>query len=175
MERNLENEEWREEAPTLSGMPARDVFSVPQNYFEELTANIEAKASIEKLKALPDQEGFSVPEGYFDEMKKEILAKAQSPTKVLKLWRSNMLKYASAACFLLVAGLGVYFNQEQPQQTVNYTDIANEQMLFDIDEDVIIEHIQGSNVTVPIVSSDQSELESYILNNFSTTELTTEY
>jgi hypothetical protein len=174
MGKNLENEEWREEAPTLSGIPVRDVFSVPQNYFEELSASIEAKVSVENLRSLSGEDGFSVPAGYFDQMRTEVLAKAKSPSKVLKLWRSNILKYASAACFVLVAGLGVYFNQE-PQQAVNYADIANEQMLFDIDEDVIIEHIQGVDVANQPLSSDQSDLENYILNNFSTTELTTEY
>jgi hypothetical protein len=174
MGKNLENEEWREEAPTLSGIPVRDVFSVPQNYFEELSASIEAKVSVENLRSLSGEDGFSVPAGYFDQMRTEVLAKAKSPSKVLKLWRSNILKYASAACFVLVAGLGVYFNQK-PQQAVNYADIANEQMLFDIDEDVIIEHIQGVDVASQPLSSEQSDLESYILNNFSTTELTTEY
>jgi hypothetical protein len=175
MGKNIENEEWREEAPTLSGIPVRDVFSVPPNYFEELSASIEAKVSMERLKALPAKDGFSVPAGYFDQMRGEVLAKAKSPSRVLKLWSSNIVKYASAACFVLVAGLGVYFNQEQPQQPLNSVEMANEQMLFDIDEDVIIEHIQGVDVAAQPLSSDQSDLENYILNNFSTTELTTAY
>jgi len=108
-------------------------------------------------------------------MRADIFAKTKSPSKVLKIWRSNVLKYASAACFVLVAGLGVYFNQEQPSQSANYAEIANEQMLFDIDEDVIIDHIQGTEAAITPVSADQSDLESYILTNFSTTELTAEY
>lgn len=175
MGKNLEKEEWREEAPTLSGIPVSNVFSVPQNYFEELSANIEARKSVDNLKSLAGVEAFIVPPGYFEQMKEEILSKTKSPSKVLKLWRSNVLKYASAACFVLVAGLGVYFNQEQPSKSINYADIANEQMLFDIDEDVIIEHIQGTEAAIQPVSADQSDLESYILTNFSTTELTAEY
>lgn len=175
MGKNLENEEWREEGPTLSGLPVRNVFSVPHNYFEQLSASIEAKKSVENLKTMAGDEAFGVPTDYFEKSRAKILAKTKSPSRVLKLWRSNVLKYASAACFILVAGLGVYFNQEQPVQSLNYAEIANEQMLFDIDEDVIIEHIQGTETTTQPVSADQSDLESYILSNFSTTELTAEY
>jgi len=175
MGKNLENEEWREEAPTLSGVPVRDVFSVPKNYFEELSASIEAKKSVDNLRNMAAEEAFSVPTDYFEKMRADIVAKTKSPSKVLKIWRSNVLKYASAACFVLVAGLGVYFYQEQPSQSVNYVEIANEQMLFDIDEDVIIDHIQGTEAAITPVSADQSDLESYILTNFSTTELTAEY
>lgn len=175
MGKNLENEEWREEAPTLSGIPRRDVFSVPHNYFENLSANIEAKVAVDRLKALSPEQTFTVPSGYFDRMKEEVLFKAKSPSKVLKLWNSNVLKYASAACFVLVAGLGVYFNQEQPQPSVNYAEIANEQILFDIDEDVIIDHIQGTDQVTRSLSADQSDLENYILTNFSFRELTAEY
>ena len=175
MGKNLENEEWREEAPTLSGVPVRDVFSVPQNYFEELAASIEAKKSVDNLRNMVAEEAFNVPTDYFEKMRADIVAKTKSPSKVLKIWRSNVLKYASAACFVLVAGLGVYFNQEQPSQSANYAEIANEQMLFDIDEDVIIDHIQGTEAAITPVSADQSDLESYILTNFSTTELTAEY
>jgi hypothetical protein len=175
MGKNIENEEWREEAPILSGIPVKEVFSVPDNYFENLKACIQAQVNIDSFKGLGGAEGYTVPDGYFDKMKAEVLIKAKSPSKVVKLWHSNVLKYASAACFVLVAGLGVYFNQEQPQQPVNSAEIANEQMLFDIDEDVIIEHIQGTDVLSQPVSSDQSDLENYILNNFSTTELTSEY
>jgi len=175
MGNNIENEEWREEAPTLSGLQKSGDFSVPLNYFEELSANIQAKAALENLKAIANENAFEVPDGYFDQMRSDILAKTQAPSRIIKLWHSNLLKYASAACFVLVAGLGVYFNQEQPQQAVNYADIATEQMLFDIDEDVIIEHIEGANSVSQQVTADQADLENYILTNFSTTELTAEY
>ena len=175
MGKNLENEEWREEAPRLSGLPVEDVFSVPPNYFEELSASIEAKVAVDRLKSLAGDQPFTVPSGYFDRLNAEVMAKAKSPSKVLKLWRSGIVKYASAACFLLIAGLGTYFYQDQPKQTINYAEIANEQMLFDIDEDVIIEHIQGTDVSIQPTTADQSDLESYILNNFSTSELTAEY
>ena len=175
MGNNTENEEWREEAPTLSGMPVKDGFFVPQNYFEELSASIEAKRATQNLQAITTDDAFTVPAGYFDQMRADILVQTKSPSKILRLWRSNVLKYASAACFVLVAGLGVYFNQEQPKKVNNYADLATDQMLFDIDEDVIIEHIQGNDITTQQVSADQSDLESYILTNFSSSELTAEY
>lgn len=175
MGKNLENEDWREEAPTLSGIPVKAVFAVPDNYFKQLSASIEAKIAVDKLKSTIADQPFAVPDGYFDRLQEDILAKTKAPAKILQLWRSSVLKYASAACFVLVAGLGVYFNLEQPQQALSNAEIANEQMLFDIDEETIIEHLQNSTVATPPISSDQSDLENYILNNFSTTELTSEY
>ena len=53
--------------------------------------------------------------------------------------------------------------------------LKGEKLHSQYSEDVIIEHIQSSNTVPQQVSADQSNLENYILNNFSSTELTAEY
>ncbi|MHA4896658.1 hypothetical protein ACXZ1K_18055 [Pedobacter sp. PWIIR3] len=206
MGENLENKDWREEAPTLAGVPVSEGFSVPdgyfstldnrirtsvyleglktesadhsfgvpKGYFETLTERIEANALLESLKQ--EEEIFRVPADYFEQSRAAILSKTADTvekSKIVRLWHSNLLKYASAACFVIVAGLGVYFNQETTVKNVNSTDIANEQMLFDIDEDVIIEHLTSPETNK--VSNDQVALENYILTNFSSSDLTTDY
>lgn len=216
MAENLENEDWRTEAPTLSAIPVREVFSVPdgyfdtlndrisasiyleelklnkaesglsvpQQYFEDLTSNINTKIMLEGLKTTTPVEAYQVPSDYFNASKLAILDKTvgtvgkKSSSKILRLWQSSLLKYASAACFVIVAGLGVYFNQENPVQvtsSINNADLATEQMLFDIDEDVIIEHIETTVPEVAPTATDQAELETYILSNFSSSDLTTNF
>ncbi|MES2826540.1 MAG: hypothetical protein V4687_00220 [Bacteroidota bacterium] len=213
MAENLENEDWRKEAPKLSGIPVREIFSVPEGYFEELTNKITSSVYLESLTNESLESGYSLPANYFDDLSGNIqtsafldsikpsseselykvsdqyfeksrlviLSKtidAGKKPKILRLWQSDLLKYASAACFVIVAGFGVYFNQDngvKATATASYSDAATEQMLFDIDEDVIIEHIQSTSPQAVSTSNDQAELETYILNNFSSADLTTEY
>ncbi len=206
MGENLENKNWKEEAPTLAEISVREVFSVPNGYFNDLNSQISSRIYLEKLKAEAANYGFEVPhlyfEGlvesietktlletlkttgqeynvpvnYFKQSKAAIVAKTTGvgqKSKIVRLWHSKLLKYASAACFVIVAGLGVYFNQAPTVQHVNNADMATEQILFDIDEDVIIEHISAPEINK--VSNDQTALENYILTNFSSADLTTNY
>lgn len=181
MGENLENKDWREEAPTLAGMPVKEVFSVPDGYFDDLGGTISSRIYLEQLKSAEGSDGLQVPADYFEKSKAAILANTsgnpahKQPSKIVKLWHSKLLKYASAACFVIVAGLGVYYNQENPVQEVNYVEVATEQMLFDIDEDVIIEHIEATAAEQGKVSTDDAALENYILTNFSSADLTTDY
>jgi len=170
MEENLEHRDW------MKGIKETG-FTAPSNYFDELNESIRARLVTERLKAVVPADGFAVPEGYFDQLNATVLTKTSgkkaTESKIVRLWRSNVLKYASAACFVIIAGLGVYFNNEQQlvvRQSVR-ADLAAEQMLFDIDEDVIIEHIEA-NYKEEKQSASDAELENYILNNYSQSDLT---
>lgn len=172
MGENLENNGLvKGDFPTETG------FTTPENYFAELTERINAKIFIEQMKATaPENNGYMVPEGYFENLTSAILAKTTNENalpqrKIVRLWHSKLLKYASAACFLLIAGTGLYFNIQQ--QPVNYADLTAEQMLYDIDEQVIIEHIEANQATHPKSSAADAELENYILNNYSQNDLVT--
>ncbi|MES2060624.1 MAG: hypothetical protein V4456_01805 [Bacteroidota bacterium] len=46
-------------------------FAVPENYFDELNANIQARINIE-ASAGTDEKGFAVPEGYFEQLTNNI-------------------------------------------------------------------------------------------------------
>ena len=48
---------------------------------------------------------------------------------------------------------------------------SNEQMLFDIDEEAIIEHMQTIDQVQTTTSATDTEIENYILNNYSQNEI----
>jgi hypothetical protein len=218
MEQNLENNDWKTEAPLLAGLPVHNPFSVPEGYFdglggqisnavyleglktavtesgftvpedymEGLTDHITAAIAVDRLKetvfneAKVANEGFAVPANYFEQLQAGILAKtaaesAQKPqAKIVRLWHSKLLKYASAACFVIVASFGVlYFNQQDVIKPVtNTADAATEQMLLDIDEQLIIEHIEADSKQTKTTSAvKDAALENYILSNFSQSDL----
>lgn len=175
MEENLEHSDW------LKGKNTG--FTTPSNYFEGLSEGIQARLAEEKLKSTVTDNGFAVPEGYFDRLQADILSKisgsslARPEPKLLRLWHSKLLKYASAACFLIIAGIGtLYYNQQPEAVAVSMTeDMATEQMLYDIDEDVIIEHIETNAALLPKATASEIAMENYILNNYSQNDLETDF
>ncbi|EDM35871.1 hypothetical protein PBAL39_06816 [Pedobacter sp. BAL39] len=166
-------------------------FITPDNYFEALPEVIHGNSFLEQLKGSSPVEtaGFITPEGYFSGLSSRIVAQAhddnddlnevtmavQAPSKhavkIVRLWHSSFLKYASAACFILLSAAGLYFYQQKPEPVVNYAELANEQMLYDIDEHVIIEHIQAASMEEeqPVVAT--ADLENYILTNYSQNDI----
>ncbi|HMI04520.1 MAG TPA: hypothetical protein VK541_18665 [Pedobacter sp.] len=175
MEENLEHSEW------MKGIKETG-FTTPSNYFEELNDSIRVKMAAERLRAAVPRDGHTVPPNYFEQLQSNILARttggattSKQQTKIARLWRSNVLKYASAACFVIIAGMGVYFNTNEQRtiQNNSYTDAATEQMLFDIDEEMIIEHIEANYKDQQKPTAKETALENYILNNYSQNDLTT--
>lgn len=174
MEENLEHSEW------MKGI-SETGFTTPSNYFEELSDHIRAKMVTERLKSLVSESGYTVPGNYFEQLRSEILAQTTEATaapvksNIVRLWQSNLLKYASAACFIIIAAAGVYFraNHEPAAPAISFADAPTEQMLFDIDEEVIIEHIEANYKGQQKPGTKETELENYILNNYSQSDLTT--
>jgi negative regulator of sigma E activity len=158
-------------------------FEVPQNYFEDLTERIQTRIALAEMPKA--ENAFGVPENYFDNLQSRITdriaaSEPKKEAKIIPLWRRNIVKYASAACFLLMASFGVYFYQNGSPATVQQVQSAeavNEQMLYDIDESTIIDHLETQNTTSSIkktTSASDTEMENYILSNFSSSDLTQE-
>lgn len=157
-------------------------FEVPQNYFENLTERIQTRIVLEELPKA--EHAFSVPENYFDNLQSKIALKiAQSEpkkvAKVIPLWRRNIVKYASAACFLLMVSFSIYFYQNSSVtgvQQVQSADAINEQMLYDIDENTIIDHLEAQPTALSNnkTSASDTEMENYILSHFSSSDLSQE-
>ena len=214
MNENIENNDWKKDAPALAAMQKRNPFTVPNgyfnsveelvataifidglsnktnetgfevppDYFDNLTARIETNT---RLAAMPKVENaFAVPSDYFETLQDKINSKlaAEAPKKVAKiipLWRTNIVKYASAACFLLMASYGTYFYQNNaatiPVVQTPSAELANEQLLYDIDESTIIEHLEAqNNTTVNNTSASDTEMENYLLSNYSSSDLSHE-
>jgi len=89
-------------------MEAGEAFEVPVGYFENLSSQIQSRVFVEE--ALANKQAFAVPEGYFEQLNAKILNKTvtqeavQRKGGVIRLMRSTAFKYATAACFVLVAG-----------------------------------------------------------------------
>lgn len=163
------------QAVFIDGLMQKDNqgFSIPQNYFEELTVQIEDRIAIDQLQTLVATDGFKTPEGYFDKLQANILSQtseSRPKPKTIKLWQSDFMKYVSAACFIVLAASGLYLNQQSVLKQDRKIELANEQMLYDIDESVIIEHLEESQ-TVNTASASDTEMENYILNHFSSSDL----
>lgn len=141
-------------------------FNVPENYFETLTSQIETSIGLQQINLKDD--GFNTPTNYFEKLQAKIVAKTVAkPTKNIRLWASDINKYAAAACVILISAFTLFLNQKAKINTKNDAELANEQLLYGIDESVIIEHIQEKST----VSNTDTDLENYILNNFSTRDI----
>lgn len=226
MKNDVENNEWKTEAPYLASLPVENPFGVPELYFNSLTDTINTTVYTEKLKeaspvsgftvpdqyfsilkarivietgigilqSLPEKDGNSVPEGYFQKLQANIMARTveedamemitdakdtvnvpvQQQRKIVRLWHSDLLKYASAACFILVTAFGLYLNQQNFKQESKLAEIANEQLLYDIDEQDIIDHIDSNTPEIEKATVNNQELETYILTHYSQSELASE-
>lgn len=151
-------------------------FKVPTGYFESLSTNIQSRIRVETL-ALQDS-GFRTPPQYFEKLQAEILRQTAqqeqevpAKQKVLKLWQNDFFKYASAACFVLLAASGLYFNQQKTVQENRYAEISSEAILYNIDENVIIEHLKESQSANNSSMPSQSEIENYLLDHYSIKDL----
>ena len=161
-----------------------NAFDVPQNYFEELTERIEIKLALGQI--IQQEKSFAVPENYFETLQSRITDRISATedkkeVKIIPLWKRGFIKYASAACFLLISSFGIYFYQnnqvnELPAAQLQSAEFANEQMLYDIDESTIIEHLEAQNTSLNIktTSASDTEVENYILNNYSSNDLAQE-
>lgn len=204
MENDLENSDWKNEAPYLAGLGMKSPFAIPESYFEqlpehihqaiylenlkaarpedgfkvpesyfgELSAGIEAKLVAGRLKDIVPNEGFAVPEDYFNQLQAKISEKTRNKeTRMVRLWHSKLLKYASAACFVLISAAGIYFYPGNSTGQATSAELANEQMLYDIDENTIIEHIQSNSLKAESPAVADADLENYILSNYSQNDI----
>ncbi|WP_316813188.1 hypothetical protein [Pedobacter heparinus] len=147
-------------------------FTTPENYFSELTNNIQARVLSERISAVAPNDGYTVPDGYFEQLRMNIELRTLKERKVIRLWRSSLLKYASAACFILLSAVGFYFYElQQPDKKIVYRDFATEQLLYDIDEQIIIDHIEANDLQQINPAVTEGALENYILNNYTQTDI----
>ncbi|WP_423147301.1 hypothetical protein [Rubrolithibacter danxiaensis] len=173
---DLENthEDWEKDIPKHLGVGKENPFTVPENYFKTLTESIEASLAAERLKEIAGNDGFTVPENYFDLLNEKILNKVKvnaEPAITVKLFRTNWIKYAAAACVTFVAAITFYLsnhtkdpieaglNQVQDQDIVNYLKVNSDPG----DTRFIIENINLDNTFTDIRKEiSEEDLEEYI-------------
>jgi hypothetical protein len=165
----------------LKALAVSPGFTVPESYFEQLKGDVQTQLIEEKLTALTVSPGFTVPELYFEQLSSRIEV-ASKPSaalppvaRVVKLWRSDILKYATAACFILLTAFGFYINNNAVNKPNVATEMANEQILLDTDEQLTTESIVSKPAIDVNTRLSEEELETYILNNFSTNDIAANY
>jgi hypothetical protein len=72
MDKELENNDWMNEAPFLAGLPKVNPFSTPAGYFENLNERISGAVYFEGLREEAGAIEMAVPEGYFERFKEDI-------------------------------------------------------------------------------------------------------
>ncbi len=88
-------------------------FTVLENYFDDLHAQVTSRIAIEEALNTP----FTIPENYFDKLNRRVLNQTvvleavQRKGLVRKLISSAAFKYASAACFAMIVGAGIFITQ----------------------------------------------------------------
>jgi hypothetical protein len=100
-------------------------FAVPENYFEDLSSKINSRIFVEEALAAT-ADSFEVPQNYFNTLNQNIVSKTirqekirRNETKVVSIWSGNFLKYATAACLLLMVGAGIFVQRANDPETVH--------------------------------------------------------
>jgi len=155
-------------------------FTVPENYFEQLNRDIQTRIAEERLKTLTEGKGFIVPDLYFEQLSSRIEARLlpeedKKAVKVVRLWNNDLFKYATAACFILIAAFGLYLNNRPAETPVMSGEMASEQFLLDIDEQLIMQEVGDQQLMQTSTSASEQELETYILSNYSSNEIASNY
>jgi len=157
--------------------------NVPEGYFAQSRDRIFSRIAEEELKNKVEEDGFTVPEGYFADLNSRILSQVtpesskQEKGQIFKLWHSKAMKYSTAACIVIISAIGLYVNQEQtssprPATVLSLKASTEEQTLFDIDEEVILDQMDSDHVQqAASTTASESEMEDYILSNYSQTDI----
>lgn len=77
MQNNEIEHEWKKDAPRLAAMERENLFSVPSNYFEELSEKLVSKSIIEALRIEQEKE-FKLSTDYFTTLESRIKAKIEN-------------------------------------------------------------------------------------------------
>jgi hypothetical protein len=97
----------KSEANLLDLAGMKNEFNIPENYFGHLKQQIENQINLPEVQ----ENIFNTPAGYFENNKLTILAKVNPPkVKLRKVLSLAFIRYAAAACILLTTSLGIYLN-----------------------------------------------------------------
>jgi hypothetical protein len=102
-------DELAELSPVLAAIPRKMPFTVPENYFSELTDNLPAMTSNDQLPESLQQHHrhmpFTVPTGYFEGVADSVLAKVKVKKPVGKVVSFGMRPWMRIAAAAVVTGL----------------------------------------------------------------------
>lgn len=153
-------------------------FQVPEIYFETLENKVNSAILLEENKdsLLDNHGGFIIPNNYFENNKAKIISKTRTEKSTFgKIISLKFIKYAAAACILLTASFGIYFNIQRTNN-INYQlsklpddDIETylKQNVEAADVPLIIENLENK----PVFSLDENQLSADDLDAYLKTSL----
>ncbi len=170
----LNDDESENPTPGFSNVNKKNPFIVPENYFDSLADNIQAK-----INALPDVEKmsrenlFRVPEGHFDSLPSSVQQRIMDGKKknMLEEWISIALrpKYSvSFAILVIVAIFGIkYFlkptTSEKPGSSLSYNEVMNSEYIAQLDEASLIDMLEQEDKDNGV--KEDNSLEQYLMDN----------
>ena len=152
----MKNEEF-----DFENIPKKNVFKIPENYFEDLSAKIEQRTQ-SVLQNIPKKNIFKIPENYFEDLESQILS--LPPTKIIPLFTwSAKRTWASVAACSAIAILG-YFTLIPEQDSLGSEALAGVQN-EEIINYLIQQDLNQSDVVEQIENKNSIFKESDLLNN----------
>lgn len=180
------NINWKKDAPLLASIKRANPFKVPLNYFEELEEKVKSEIFLDNLKSksnyfktpnayfdnlseqiinqlklqeiISENSGFTIPQNYFENATKQTLKSVQIKRKgIARIINLGLVRYAAAACILLMTSFGIYFNIHQSKNlSYQLSKIPDEEI-----ETYLQQHIDNADVPVIIENlSDESPFTS---------------
>lgn len=147
-------------------------FKVPENYFQELDAEIFAKIDFEKSIKSSNKSGFIAPSDYFENIDQQILERTRpkNPGKVVSFFSLKNVAVISGIAASLLIFITLVFTKVNP---LDFTDIETasiESYLFekDINTYEMAQILELNNIDLyDVTGSDltESTLEDYLFEN----------
>ena len=152
----------------LDNIPKKNIFQVPENYFEDLSAKIEQRTQ-SVVENLPKENIFKVPGNYFEDLKSKVLARTSEETKIIPLFTwSTKRTWALVAACSAIAILG-YFTLMPSQDSLGSEVLAGVQNQ-EIVNYLIQQDLNQTDVTEQIENKNIKFKETDLLNNLNITE-----
>ena len=159
----MKNEEF-----DLKNIQKKNIFNVPENYFEDLSAKIEQRTQ-SIVENMPKENIFKVPENYFVDLETKILARTTQQTKIIPLFTwSAKRTWASVAACSAIAILG-YFTLMPKQDSLGNEALAGVQNQ-EIVNYLIQQDLNQTDVAEQIENKNSIFKETDLLNNLKVSE-----
>ena len=147
----------------LENIPKENIFTVPENYFEDLSGRIEQRTQ-SIVENLQKENVFKVPNNYFEDLESNILSQTSEQTKVIPLFTwSAKRTWASIAACSAIAIMG-YFTLMPSQNSLGKEELSGVQNQ-EIINYLIQQDINQADMAEQIESKNSLFKETDLLNN----------
>ena len=152
----------------FDNIPKKNIFQVPENYFEDLSTKIEQRTQ-SMGENLPKENIFKVPENYFEDLESKILARTSEEDKIIPLftWSAKRTWASVAACSAVVV-MG-YFTLMPSQNSLGKEELAGVQNQ-EIVNYLIQQDLNQTDVAEQIENKNIKFKETDLLNNLKVSE-----